>query len=206
MKRWIAGTALGLLSMMAGAQVAAPAVPAQQTWFTVVTAAAQSQDINVDLPAGATYSFTAPNCASFVPVTVTAATTISDWDDGVDGRPADPCPGVAKELDVLRTAAAQTVAVNGTAMIVPALPKVVVLSAVYPPPCMSTSAGSCGGTWFGAAHMPENSANRTVESSLFTLTIDGTIYTCAYQPEAYAPNQFTFSCTVQTPAANPPAG
>lgn len=167
----------------------------------------------VDLPAGVTYSFTAPNCTSFVPVTVAVATTISDWDDGVDGRPADPCPGVAKELDVLRTASAQTVKIcagnfDGGAcgmltVTVPPLPKVVVLAAVYPPPCMSTSAGSCGGTWFGAAHMPENSANRTVESSLFTLTIDGTIYTCAYQPEAYAPNQFTFSCTVQTPTANP---
>ena len=106
-----------------------------QTWFTLVPASAQSISTTAALPVGATYRFYTSLCiktggSASTSSTVTVATTISDFDDGLNGRPPDPCPGTAKELDVLEAAVVQTVTVNGVAKTVPAV--------VQPPPVVTT--------------------------------------------------------------------
>ncbi|MCU1253041.1 MAG: peptidase gametolysin [Edaphobacter sp.] len=115
---------------------AAPApvspAPVQQsaqtgTWFTVIPAEKQAQTLSVSVPAGTTYRFgDTKNNKWCTPVTISTATTVSDWDAG----PEDCDPGTAKEMDILETSAAQTVKIIdssvtpavSTPKTVPALP------------------------------------------------------------------------------------
>jgi hypothetical protein len=86
-----------------------PAVtpPAQTgTWFTVIPAEKQAQTLSVSVPAGTAYRFgDTKNNKWCTPVTVSTATTVSDWDAG----PEDCDPGTAKEMDILETSAPRTV-------------------------------------------------------------------------------------------------
>jgi hypothetical protein len=96
------------------AVVAAPAVtpPAQTgTWFTVIPAEKQAHTLSVSVPAGTTFRFLSSNGKATTPVTTTATVTVSDWDDGLNGRPLDPDPGTAKRMDILETATTQAVTV-----------------------------------------------------------------------------------------------
>jgi hypothetical protein len=97
-----------------------------QTWYPVVPAAQQSLSTTVVMPTGAQYRFYTPNClktgVAAVQTGVAGTAPISDYDDGQNGRPPDPCIGTAKELDVLETSAVQNVVVNGKTVTVPALP------------------------------------------------------------------------------------
>jgi hypothetical protein len=81
--------------------------PAQAgTWFTVIPAEKQAQTLAVSVPAGTTYRFgDTKNNKWCTPVTVSAATTVSDWDAG----PEDCDPGTPKEMDILETSAALAV-------------------------------------------------------------------------------------------------
>jgi hypothetical protein len=104
----------------------APAVSHSQitpVWFTLLTPAQQSPSTTVSLPAGVTYRIgDSENNKWSAPVTTTAAVTIVDYADGLDGRPADPDPGTAKEFDIQELATPQNITVNGQAVTVPALP------------------------------------------------------------------------------------
>lgn len=178
--------------------------PVQQTWFqaasggdTLTVSSAVTVRFGAQqgaAPASSEYQpcGTAGGCWNQVTL---APGTYNVGDVAVFG--ADPIYGTAKELDVLETAAAQSVTVNGAAKTVPALPPpphTIVLAAVYPPPCMSASQASCGGTWFGASNLPASGANDTWESAAWTVTVDGQVYSCTYQPDAYASGKFTFAC------------
>jgi hypothetical protein len=88
------------------AVIAALCLPAAaqttQTWVTVIPASQQAMTLSVALPAGATYRFLSLNGLATKPTTLTAAKTVSDWDDGLNGRDPDPDPGTAKSLQVLQ--------------------------------------------------------------------------------------------------------
>jgi hypothetical protein len=216
----VAAAVCVLLAMRCDARAAQ--TPDVQTWFTVTP---ESQDAAVALPADTTYRFGTPNCAAgtldmsgnplaapgpvWATVTVSVDTSIANVSQGGAENPfpfGTVCYGVAKEFDVLETAAAQIVMLNGVAVQVPALPPpaapaptplatgqhTVVLSAVYPPP------GDASATWFGAGNLlPGGGGSSTWESSAFTITVDGQTLVCTYKADAYTSNQFTFSCTAQ---------
>jgi hypothetical protein len=93
-------------------------------WFKVAT---EDQSISVVLPAGTIYRLGSGDCWSD-PVTVSAVTTLRTYWPSGDYPFADPCPGVAKELDIQETATAQIVTVGADAVTVPSLP------APAPPP------------------------------------------------------------------------
>src|SRR5580698_3868531 len=80
----------------------APAVGHSQitpVWFTLLTPAQQSLSTTVSLPAGVTYRIgDSVNNKWSAPVTTTAAVTVVDYADGLDGRPADPDPVTQKEF------------------------------------------------------------------------------------------------------------
>src|SRR6202453_5050942 len=103
-----------------------PAVSYSQTtpvWFTLLTPAQQSLTTNVGLPAETTYRIgDSENNKWSVPVTTTAAVTVVDYADGLDGRPADPDPGTPKEFDIKEQATPLNVSVSGQSVTVPALP------------------------------------------------------------------------------------
>lgn len=105
-----------------------------QTWFKV---AAEDPSASATLPAGTVYRLGSGTCWSD-PVTVTKLLTLTVyWPTGIFPF-ADPCPGVAKELDIQETATAQTVTVSGQAVTVPALP---------PPPPPPPAAPTVTGTY-----------------------------------------------------------
>jgi hypothetical protein len=185
------------------------------TWYTVVPASAQSPNISVTLPAGTTYRFgDTQNNIWGAPVTVTAQTTISDFDDGQSGRPADPDPGTQKELDILQTSGQQAVSVtNVTAS--PATIAVIVPSLV-PPTVVDATPGSNhtltftnftvapGSTqnalMFAFVNQPANNANNTWEGTQMNLSIDGVTLVCTYG-QTYTSGVFTLSCTVPSSTA-----
>jgi hypothetical protein len=92
-------------------------------WFTLLTPAQQSLSTTVSLPAGVTYRIgDSVNNKWSAPVTTTAAVTVVDYADGLDGRPADPDPGAAKEFDIEEQATPLNISVDGQSVTVPALP------------------------------------------------------------------------------------
>jgi hypothetical protein len=104
-----------LLPTLLHAQVAT--VPSGQAPVWVMVAA-ESQAVSVVLPAGTTYRFgdTTNNVWS-APITVTEPTTFSPVFYPAGAFPfSDPDPGVAKELDVVETSAAQVVTVTNTSV------------------------------------------------------------------------------------------
>jgi len=195
------------------AQTAAPA----PVWSTI---AHDGESIDsTSIPAGMTLRYGAPagtpyGCGTPTPdnalkadawvTPVTLGAVVTSADLGV----SDPAWCYVKELDALETSSTQTVIVNGSPVVVPALPApaapplssgphTVVLSATYPPPGDQTAA------WFGAGNVTATYAGSSEwESSVFTFTIDGQAMTCTFQPSTDKSNKFTFSCTV--PAATPP--
>src|SRR6202041_1012663 len=109
---------------VSGQSVTVPALPySSPVWFTLLTPAQQSLSTTVSLPAGVTYRIgDSVNNKWSAPVTTTAAVTVVDYADGLDGRPADPDPGTAKEFDIEEQATALNISVNGQSITVPALP------------------------------------------------------------------------------------
>lgn len=137
-----------------------PAVAQSQAWITVVASSPvpqQSLTLNVSLPAGATYRFVSVNGKATLPITVTTAQTVSSWDDGGVGRPADPDPGIAKSMQILQSSAALSVSLidssvkpaKTTTVTVPALPPTIYkVSCTFPLPSTgpmpSTLTLTCG--------------------------------------------------------------
>jgi hypothetical protein len=114
------------------------AIAQSPSWVNVVPASAQpnGKNITISLPAGARYRFFTPLCgltgqpASYVgTISLIGPETISDYDDGLAGRPADPCSGTAKQLDVEQTAVTQIVTVTTSGKAVP-----ITVAALTPPP------------------------------------------------------------------------
>lgn len=104
------------------AQTTTTTTPAP-VWFTLLTPAQQSLTATVALPVGVTYRIgDTENNKWSAPVTTSAAVTLVDYADGLNGRPADPDPGTAKEFDVQEQATPQYITVNGQTVTVPALP------------------------------------------------------------------------------------
>jgi hypothetical protein len=103
--------------------------------------------LNVSLPVGATYRFVSLNGKATAPITTTIAQTVSSWDDGGVGRPADPDPGIAKAMQILQSSAALSVTLidssvnpaKTTTVKVPALPPT-----IYKVSCVGT--GTMTGT------------------------------------------------------------
>lgn len=89
--------------------IAALCLPAhaQTTWYTIVPL--QALTLNVTLPAGTTYRFLSSNGKATIPVTTTAAVTLSSWDDGLNGHPPDPDAGIPKVMQVQQASAAFSV-------------------------------------------------------------------------------------------------
>lgn len=118
-----------LLCMILLLALASPAF--SQTWFKVAT-----EPDTVTTTAGQTWRYGAPSgttgagvvcpCWSASSTKAIAGASISDSGGGF--LAPDPAQGVVKELDILETAVAQTVTVNGVAVKVPALPPT-----TYPP-------------------------------------------------------------------------
>ena len=109
---------------VSGQSVTVPALSSSSipVWFTLLTPAQQSLTTTVLLPVGVTYRIgDNENDKWSAPVTTTAAVTIADYADGLDGRPPDPDPGTAKEFDIQEQATPQNVSVNGQSVTVPAL-------------------------------------------------------------------------------------
>lgn len=109
-----------------------------QTWIKI---AVESTTTTVTLPVGSIYRLGSGTCWSANTTTITVTPLALYWPSGSFPF-VDPCPGVAKELDVLETAIAQTVttviAGKSSVVTVPALSK--------PPPTSTTYTFSCTGT------------------------------------------------------------
>ncbi len=112
-----------------------------QTWVKVAT---ESQDYAATLPAGTTYRFGSGTSWS-ASTTVKTSTTFSPVYYTSFPFP-DPASGQTKELDVLETAAAQTVVMAGVNVIVPALPIPVTTVATLSYAITVKSDGSTTGT------------------------------------------------------------
>jgi hypothetical protein len=67
-----------------------PTYAQNPVWFTVIAATKQAPTLSVSLPAGTIYRFVSANGLATAPVTLAAAKTISDWDDGLSGRTLTP--------------------------------------------------------------------------------------------------------------------
>jgi hypothetical protein len=78
------------------------------TWFTVIPAEQQAKTLSVSVPARTTYRFISVNGLATTPVT-SAGGTVSDWDDGLNGDPADPDPNAAKSMQILELTVPQIV-------------------------------------------------------------------------------------------------
>jgi len=203
-----------IFALLSAAPLFAQTAPTS-TWFTVT---GESQNVSVTLPAGTTYRFGTAACAaqngaaSWTQVTVSENTYISSVSMGGSTNPfpfSDPCYGTAKELDVLETAAAQTLTVNNStatpatvAMVVPSL---------APPPVVNAAPGSNhtltftnftvapgssqNALMFAFVNQPANNANNTWEGTQMNLSIDGVTLVCSYG-QTYTSGVFTLSCTV----------
>ena len=201
------------------AVVVAPPVSSQAVWFTVVPASAQSPLISVTLPVGATYRFGDNVNNRWTDPAAAGGSLVSDFDDGLNGDSPDPDPGTAKEMDVLETADAQVVTVNGlsatpTAVIVPALDAAVVpvvpvvpVDPVVPVAHTVTFSNFAipAGTqqnalMFAFVNQPPTQASRTWEGTQMNLTIDGVTMVCTYG-QTYTDGVFSLSCTVPPAAA-----
>lgn len=94
MRRYIIAALLGL-SIVSYAQTATP------TWYTIIPAKLQAQNLVVSLPVGTVYSFYDPvNKKRCTSVTVANASTVTDWP--LDA--ADCALNFAKQLDVQQAA------------------------------------------------------------------------------------------------------
>jgi hypothetical protein len=200
--------------------LAAPALhgqtaPATPVWATITS---ENASISVTLPAGTTYRLgDYTNNKWSDPVTVSATTTISPVSmGGPNPFPfSDPDTGVVKELDVLETAAPQTIVVTNSAN-TPAT----TMSQIVPPLVPPTSVPVPPGTTYtitlsnfatsptagpnalmlALVNAPSTLANQTWEGTQMNLTIDGVTMVCTYG-QTYTNGVFSLSCTVP---ATPP--
>lgn len=81
-----------------------------QTWFTVP--AQSSVNVSVTMPPGTTYQFCTTTKVCSTAITTTAVTSVVNYADGLNGRPADPAPGLNKILQVQELPTAYNVTVN----------------------------------------------------------------------------------------------
>jgi hypothetical protein len=213
---------IALLVCLFAAPLLSQAVPvtppaASPVWLTVTP---ESATISVTLPAGATYRFgDYTNNLWSVSVTVQAATTISPVSmSAADPFPfADPDYGTLKELDVLETAASQTLSISDLTLTPPA-PVSFIVPALTPPTTLPVLPGSLhtvtftnfvnadvypstATLMFAFVNGAANLADETWEGTSMNLTIDGVVLTCTYG-QTYTDQVFSLSCTV--PAAAQP--
>jgi hypothetical protein len=206
---------------LASATVASLTVPAivqtapSSNWYTLTP---ESATIAVLLPAGATYRFgDSANNRWSTPVTVTQATTFSPvfFPDNVFPF-ADPDPGSAKELDILETASAQSVAVTDLSTS-PASVAAVSVPGLVAPVTVGVAPGATytltfsnfaiapnttqNALMFAFVNAPASDANRTWEGTQMNVTIGGVTMVCSYG-QTYTDGVFTLSCTVPTQTAS----
>jgi hypothetical protein len=211
------------LRLIAPLLLATPALHGQTApapvWATVT---AESATTAVTLPAGTTYRFgDYVNNLWSAPVTVQAPTTINPVSmAGANPFPfGDPDYGTAKELDVLETAAPQSIAVTDLAASTTVAQMV---PPVIPPPAVPLTPGTAytltfsnftiaPGTTQNAlmlafVNQPASQASRTWEGTQMNLTIDGVTMVCTYG-QTYTDAVFSLNCTVPTtpPASTPGA-
>ena len=94
---------------------------ASAQWQKVATEGTSTSPGTIVLPIGSTYRL---GCATgnSAPITVTKPTTLSMFFPAGSFPFSDPCPGVAKELDLQLTASPQVLTVNGNTLTVAAKP------------------------------------------------------------------------------------
>jgi hypothetical protein len=110
--------------------------------------------------------------------------------NGVFG--ADPCPNVVKELDVLETASAQSLTVNGALVTVPAL-----AAPVTPAACGTSTLGTTTGPitlTTGSIVVPAQTVTATVAKGATSVKV--TIPAQTLPPLTVTiPQGYTFSCS-----------
>jgi hypothetical protein len=199
------------LRLIAPLLLAAPALHGQTTpvWATI---SAESTTTSVTLPAGTTYRFgDYVNNRWSAPVTVYTATTINPISMGMSNTfPfGDPDPGTVKELDVLETAASQSISV--TNLTTSTTVSQIVPSLAAPPTSVPVTPGTqytltfsnfaiAPGTpqnalMLALVNSPPNTANQTWEGTQMNLTIDGVTLVCTYG-QTYTNAVFSMTCTV----------
>jgi hypothetical protein len=186
-----------------GQSVTVPALPTSSTpvWFTLLTPAQQSLSTNVALPAGTTYRIgDSKNNKWSAPVTTTAAVTIVDYADGLDGRPADPDPGIAKEFDIQEAATPQNITVNGQSVTVPALPSSYACQLSGTPASIAFTNTTVGYTISSPAGI---TSNCTTTVTIDSIQSPGSPFgTSGYQtPFSLAPGQTESYTAIFTPTA-----
>jgi hypothetical protein len=185
-------------------------------WATITS---ENPSVAVTLPAGTTYRFgDYTNNKWSESVTVNAPTTVSPVSMS-GGNPfpfSDPDYGTVKELDVLETAAPQTVAVTNlaaspTATVSQIVPPLVPPTAVPVTPgttytltfsnfATSPTAGQ-NALMLALINAPSSLANQTWEGTQMNLTIDGVTMVCTYG-QTYTNGVFSLTCTVPTTPAS----
>jgi hypothetical protein len=203
--------------------LAAPSLRAQTAattpgpvWETITS---ESLTIALTLPAGTTYRFGdyTHNLWS-QSVTVSSPTTISPVSmSGGDPFPfADPDVGTVKELDILETAAPQTISVINLA-VSPATTVAQIVPPLVPPTTVPVLPGTTYTLTFSnfatsptagpnalmlaLVNAPISNANQTWEGTQMNLTIDGVTLVCTYG-QTYTNAIFSLTCTVPQPGSS----
>jgi hypothetical protein len=173
----------------------------------------------VVLAAGTTYRFgdSIHNLWS-VAITVDVATTISPVSmNGGNPFPfSDPDDGTVKELDVLQTAGAQTIAVTDLS-VSPAATVSMIVPGLATPTAVPMTPGTAYTLTFSNftvasntglnpasvafVNSPPTQANRGWEGTQLNLTIDGVTFVCTSGPSA-TDDSMTLTCTVPQPPSS----
>jgi hypothetical protein len=169
-----------------------------QTWLKVAGSEQQALTLSVSLPAGTTYRIGDTANNKWCVATATAAVTLVDYADGLNGRLADCDSGTPKEFDVLETVSTQTVTLTD-ASVTPAKVTTVPVPALPPPasyPPVIVTPGNVVAMVYGSVtiipgsplsqiiplvNLPPFELMATVLQNLnFKLTFEGIVYDCTF--------------------------